>query len=171
MRRRTWRKLHLGVDEATKEVVAVDVTASRVHDSRRLPELLGMVPGHIGQVSGDCAYDTQACYESVLACKAVPTLAPRRNARCSRGPDPPPWRAVRDATIRAIGEQGRYAWRVGSGCTRQSLAENSVSRFKALFGPKLSARRFDNQRTEAMIKCAALNRMTHLGMPQSVRIH
>ena len=66
---------------------------------------------------------------------------------------------------------GRYAWRVTNGCTRQSLAENAVSRFKALFGPKLSARRFNNQLTEAMVKCAALNRMTHLGMPQSVRIH
>jgi hypothetical protein len=31
--RRTWRKLHLGVDEATKEIVAVEVTVSRVHDS------------------------------------------------------------------------------------------------------------------------------------------
>ena len=65
---------------------------------------------------------------------------------------------------------GRYTWRVGSGCTRQTLAENAVSRFKGLFGPKLSARRFDDQRTEAMIKCAALNCIAHLGMPRSVRI-
>jgi hypothetical protein len=32
-RRRTWRKLHLGIDETTKEIVAVDLTESRVHDS------------------------------------------------------------------------------------------------------------------------------------------
>ena len=32
-RRRAWRKLHLGVDETTKEIVAVEVTPSRVHDS------------------------------------------------------------------------------------------------------------------------------------------
>jgi hypothetical protein len=170
MRRRTWRKLHRGVDEATKEVVAVDVTASRVHDSRRLPKLLAMVPGPIGQVSGDRAYDTQASYESVLNCKAVPTLAPRRNARCTRGPDPPPWRAVRDATIRAIGKHGRYGWRVSSGCTRQSVAENAVSRFKALFGGRLFARTFENQHVEASVKCAAMNRMTALGMPESGRV-
>ena len=66
---------------------------------------------------------------------------------------------------------GRYPWRVGSGCTRQSLAENTVLRFTALLGPKLSARRLDNQGTEAMVKCAALDPMTHLGMPQSVGIH
>ncbi len=39
-RRRTWRKLHLGVDERTKEIVAVELTGSRVHDSQRLPTLL-----------------------------------------------------------------------------------------------------------------------------------
>ena len=39
-RRRAWRKLHLGVDETTKEIVAVEVTRSRVHDSSMLPRLL-----------------------------------------------------------------------------------------------------------------------------------
>ena len=53
---------------------------------------------------------------------------------------------------------------------RQSLAENAMSRFKTLFGPKLSARRFDNQRVEAIIKCEGLNRMSSRGMPESVRI-
>ena len=45
-----------------------------------------------------------------------------------------------------------------------------MSRFKTLFGPKLSARRFDNQRAEAIIKCEVLNRMSSRGMPESVRI-
>ena len=39
-----------------------------------------------------------------------------------------------------------------------------------MLGSKLSARRFDNQRTEAIIKCEVLNRMTSRGMPESVRI-
>lgn len=42
-RRRSWRKLHLGVDEKTKDIVAVDLTTSRVHDSSRLPALLDQV--------------------------------------------------------------------------------------------------------------------------------
>jgi hypothetical protein len=44
-----------------------------------------------------------------------------------------------------------------------------VSRFKALFGGKLFARTFENQRVEASVKCAVMNRMTVLGMPESVR--
>ena len=55
-RHRAWRKLHLGVDERTKEIVAVEVTPSRVHDCRLLPALLDQIPGRIVQVSGDGAY-------------------------------------------------------------------------------------------------------------------
>ena len=169
-RRRAWRKLHLGVDETTKEIVAVDVTASNVHDSRMFSKLLDQIRGPVSQASGDRAYDTSACYQSVLDRDAVPTLLPRRNARVCKAKDPPDWRVTRNTTLRQIETLGRYEWRLTSGCTRQSLAENAVSRFKKLFGTALSARRLDNQRVEAILKCAALNRMTSVGMPQTVRV-
>ena len=86
-RRRAWRKLHLGVDETTKEIVAVEVTPSRVHDSSMLRRLLSQIPGRIGQVSGDGAYDTRGCYQSILDREAVATIPPRRNARVSEGVD------------------------------------------------------------------------------------
>ena len=141
-------------------MVAVEVTPSRVHDCRLLPALLDQIPGRIVQVSGDGAYDTRACYQSILEREAVATIPPRRSARLSESVDPPAWRAMRDAHLREIRRLGRYEWRISSGCTRQSLAENAMSRFKTLFGPKLSARRFDNQRVEAIIKCEVLNRMS-----------
>ena len=100
LRRRTWRKLHLGVDETTKEIVAMDLTASNVHDARRLSSLLSKTPGSIGQVSADRAYDTGSCYEAVLQHDAIVTILPRRNARCSRDSHPPPWRAMRDTHLR-----------------------------------------------------------------------
>ncbi len=80
------------------------------------------------------------------------------------------WGAMRDAHLGAISRLGRYEWGIWCGCTRQSLAENAMSRFKRLFGPKLSARRFDNQRVEGIIKCEVLNRMASRGLPESVRI-
>ena len=169
-RHRSWRKLHLGVDETTGEIVAVELTRSNVHDSRQLPALLSQVAGSIGQVSGDRAYDTRNCYESILSRGAVPTIPPRRNARERASTSGTDWRTVRNATLRRIKKLDRYEWRVSSGCTRQSLAENAMSRLKGLLGTKLSARRFDSQRAEALIKCGVLNRMTGLGMPESVRI-
>ena len=168
-RRRAWRKLHLGVDETTKEIVAVEVTASRVHESLMLPKLLEQVPGRVHQVSGDGAYDTRACYEVIHGRGALATIPPRRNAilwEQSAGPSA----RMRNKNLRRVQMYGRYEWRVSSGCTRQSLAENAFSRFKALFGGRLAARRPDNQYVEVMVKCAALNRMTGIGMPDSVRI-
>ena len=82
-RRRTWKKLHLCVDETSKEIAAVDLTTASVHDSAHLPSVLDLVTGEIGQVSADTAYDSATCYEAVLTRGAVPTIPPRRNARFS----------------------------------------------------------------------------------------
>ncbi len=169
-KRRTWRKLHLCVDETTKDIVAVDLTASGVHDSPHLPAVLDRVEGDVGQVSGDRAYDSGTCYEAILARGAVPTIQPRRNARFSRAKDPPRYRVERDAVLRRIRDEGRYPWRTSSGATRQSLAENAVSRFKALVGAKLASRELERQRFEVLVKTQVLNRMTALGMPRSERV-
>ena len=152
--------------EKTKEIVAVDLTTSGVHDSPHLPVLLEQVSGDVNQVSGDRAYDSGRCYEAILARDAVPTIPPRRKSRLSGAKDPPPFRAARDAVLRRIQEEGRYGWRTSSGATRQSLAENAVSRFKALVGIKLTSRKLDSQRTEALVKRRVLNRMPSLGLPQ-----
>jgi hypothetical protein len=169
-RRRTWRKLHLGVDEATKEIIAVELTESRVHDSQPVPSLLAQIPDPIGQVSGDGAYDTRGCYEAVLQRGAAPVFVPRRTAQPCPTSDPMGWRAARNGVLQQIAAHGRRAWRGLSGYTRQSIAENTMFRFKRLFGGRLWARGLRTQRVEAVVKCATLNRMTHLGMPQTVRV-
>jgi hypothetical protein len=114
-RRRTWRKLHLGVDETTKEIVAVELTASRVHDSQPLPALLEQIPGVIAQVSGDGAYDTRTCYEAVLQRDAVLVLVPRRPAQRGTAKNPPAWRIARNRMLQQIAVHGRSAWRTLSG--------------------------------------------------------
>jgi hypothetical protein len=169
-RRRTWRKLHLGMDERTKEIVAVELTGSRVHDSQPLPALLDQIHDPIGQVSGDGAYDTRTCYEAVLLRGATPVFVPRRTARSCATKDPAGWRAARNGILQQIAVHGRSAWQQLSGYTRQSIAENTMFRFKQLFGGQLWARGLESQRTEVLVKCAALNRMTHLGMPETVRM-
>ncbi len=163
--RRTWRKLHLGVDETSKEIVGVDLSTSGVHDSSHLPLVLDQVIGDVNQVSGDRGYDSGTCYQAILARGAVPTIPPRRNAKVSRAKDPPPFRAERDAVLRRIRDEGRYVWRTSSSATRQSLAENAVARFKALLGGKLASRNFENQQVEALVKNQVFTRTASLGLP------
>ena len=58
---RRWRKIHIGVDERTLEVRAIEITGSGVGDASMLPELLSKIPPdvEVGSVTADGAYDTQ----------------------------------------------------------------------------------------------------------------
>jgi hypothetical protein len=55
--RRTWRKLPIGVDEASGAIVAAAVTTFDFSDGQPLPDLLDQIGENIAQVSGDGAYD------------------------------------------------------------------------------------------------------------------
>ena len=66
-KRRVWRKIHIGIDEQTLEVRAVEVTRSEVGDAPMLPELLKQIPPdqEIASVTADGAYDTRKCHDSI----------------------------------------------------------------------------------------------------------
>src|SRR3954463_10864371 len=169
-KRRTWRKLHLAVDEATGEIVAAVASEAGVADDAALPDLLEQVPGEIHQVSTDGAYDKRHCYDALAERGATAIIPPRRDAKiwqhgnCAGAP----WQ--RDENLRAIRQKGRRRWKQDAGYHRRSLAETTVFRLKTLFGPTLRARAFAQQATELFLKVAALNRMTQLGMPESYRL-
>jgi len=141
-------QIHLGVDEQTKEIVAVEMTVSDGHGSQGLPQLLAQISGKVGQLSGDGAYDTKACDESIDQRGAKATIPPRRSAKQRRCDNFLEKLTSKDAHLRQIQKQGRYAWRVASGCTRQSVAEKAMFRVKYIFGSRFRARRLPNQHVE-----------------------
>jgi hypothetical protein len=69
--------------------------------------------------------------------------------------------------VRHVAVVGRAAWKRMVGYHRRSLVETTFFRLKTIFGARLSTRTRARQQTEAAIRCLALNRMTHLGMPNS----
>jgi Transposase DDE domain len=162
-KRRTWRKMHLGVDEATGEVLAVVTTERDVGDCEVLPQLLDAITEPIEQVSADGAYDTIGCHQAIARRLARPAIPPRENAVIT---DIGQWDA-REEAVRRIGEIGRAAWKQEVNYHRRSLAETMMFRQKTIFGDRLSSRNSSTQISEVRIRCAALNRMTHLGMPDS----
>ena len=194
-RRRTWVKVHLGVDAATQEVRVADVTAAAAPDGRQLPALLAQEPAALAQVTGDGAYEGRACYAAVAARPERPraVFPPRRERRRGRRPRPTKsrprpaaWRRDRgyalhvwqhgnchappldrDQHVRRIRRVGRRRWKREVGYHRRSLAETAISRDKRLFGPGLAVRDPAGQRAAVRLRYAALNRMTALGMPDS----
>ena len=169
-KRRTWRKLHVGVDAASDEIVAAAVTTNDLGDGQLLPELLDQIDADIVQVAGDGAYDTQACYTAISARKAQAAIPPRRGARIWRhgnSNDPP---LTRDENLRSIRRTGRAVWKKAIGYHRRNLVETAIFRIKTLFGDRVHSRGFEAQAAEMLIRCSALNRMTHLGMPDSYAV-
>jgi hypothetical protein len=77
---------------------------------------------------------------------------------------------VRDQHIAEIAKRGRLAWQKSTGYNQRSRIETQIGRWKTVIGPKLQARRLDNQKTEAHIGVRVLNRMTQLGRPVFERI-
>ena len=80
-----------------------------------------------------------------------------------------PW-CQRNHAIERIGGVGRRQWRKESGAHRQAQAENGMYRYKRIIGDRLRTQHRESQKREALIAVHVINRMTALGMPESVKI-
>lgn len=162
-KRRTWVKLHLGVDEATGQILAHGTTGSGTHDDTACPGLLGRVPVPVRQVSADGAYDREGSRMAIAGLGAVATVPVRADAvlaplsPADRGS--PEWEAgnLRNLTLHAAMRDGYRAWAGSSGYARRAAAEWTMSRVKRSFGNGLRSRGPERQRAEAAIRCALLN--------------
>ncbi len=74
------RKLHLGVDEATGEIVAVVTTQADVADGTAFPSVLAQVEPPAKQCSCDGAYDWWEIWRAIEARGAIATIPPRAGA-------------------------------------------------------------------------------------------
>ncbi len=175
-KRRTWRKLHLAIDEASGQIVGAVLSTNDVADSAALPALLEQVEEPIKQLSGDGSYDKRVCYDTLRKYQeeqAQPlrvTIPPRHGARIWQHGNSKGERLARDENLRRVRQVGRQKWKKESGYHRRSLAETAMFRFKTIFGDKLSAQVFQSQAAEAFLCCVALNKMTQLGMPDSYAV-
>jgi hypothetical protein len=168
--RRSWRKLHLGVDAGTGRIEAVELTGHETDDGSRVGPLLDQVDGAVASITGDGAYDRADVYGAVAERhpEAAVIVPPRRDAVPSGTAETAPTR--RDLHLRLIAERGRLGWQKASGYNRRALAETAMSRYKRVIGDALRSRADRRQAAEVAIAVRALNRMLELGRPESVRI-
>ncbi len=170
-KRRTWRKLHFCLDAATGEVIVAAATENSVSDCEMFPEILASVEGEIEQISADGSYDRRKVYAAMNECGVKrAAIPPRKGARIWQHGNSSKERLIRDENLRAVRKKGRAKWKREAHYHRRSLAETGVFRFKTIFTDKLQSRKQENQFQEMITKCAALNRMTHLGMPNSYKV-
>jgi hypothetical protein len=63
--RRAWRKLHLGVDADTGQIVASALTSKEVDDGVQVGPLLDQLTGSLSSFTADGAYDQDGVYAAV----------------------------------------------------------------------------------------------------------
>ena len=142
-KRRVWRKIHLGIDEETLEIRAVEITGSHVGDAPILPDLLNQIPEDqdIGSVTADGAYATRKCHDAIADRGAHAVIPPRKNAK--------PWKTVTAGAASRRDETRR---------------DETKMHCLKLLGQRLMARDFDRQVAELQVRVAVLNDYAALGI-------
>jgi hypothetical protein len=168
--RRSWRKLHIGMDAETGQIVAAALTANDVDDGSQVGPLLDREAAPVASFIADGAHDQEGVAAAVAARhpEAAVIVPPRSTAVPSEMTTTAP--TQRDRHVRYSAEHGRAAWQKASGYTTRSRAEATIGRFKQVIGHGLRSRTDQRRAIEVDVAVHALNRMLELGRPISVSI-
>jgi hypothetical protein len=169
-KRRTWRKIHIGMCPDSHELMLCHLTENSEGDSEVIPQLGPFIPRSVDRVYADGAYDAEYCYQEWHIRGITPLVPPQRGA-VLHDLDKKPWMRHRNDAILAIrglgnDDDARKLWKVLAGYHRRSLGETAFYRWKTIFGSELKTRKIRNQKGEVYAKAIALNRMNALGMPK-----
>jgi hypothetical protein len=82
-KRRVWRKIHIGLDEQTLEIRAIEVTGRNIGGPPMRPYLLDQIAPdqEIGSVTADGACDTLTCHGASGGWNAHAFIPPRKDAK------------------------------------------------------------------------------------------
>src|SRR5512134_593452 len=167
-KRRSWQKLHIGMDVTTGQIVAATLTDRAVDDAAQVGPLLDQVADPITTFMGDGAYDRNGVYAEMQARHPVATVVIPPRADAVLGDTTAP--TQRDRHIQQIAKIGRLGWQRASQYNLRALVEAQIGRFKQVIGNALRFHADAAQTTEITIAVQVLNRMLDLGRPKSVRV-
>ena len=130
--------------------------------------LLAQIDEEIEKIIADSAYDGAPTYQTIAQRGAdIEVVIPPRKTAV---PDPESRSSnQRDRHLDSINTVGRLAWQTATGYGQRALVESTMGRYKSSICPRLRARGFAAQQTEAAAGVAVLNRMLTAGHPNSVR--
>jgi Transposase DDE domain len=146
-RRRSWRKLHIGIDGESGEIVAIELTKKESDEAARTDALLDQLTDPLASFTAEGAYDQ----DRVCRSRCVGAVGRTRNRGCSR-------------------RHGRRGWQKSSGYNLRAKVEAAIGRYKRVIGDALRSRTDQTEATEVAIAAAALNRMLEFGRPNYLRI-
>lgn len=164
-----WKKLHITMDAEDQMILSGMMTESVRLDGNYLSPLVDKIKGSIKQITGDGAYDKTSCYEKAYQRKAKAVFPPQHNAAVQKTKNKKdPALNFRDEVILEIGrgedrKEKLKKWKKENNYHRRSLIETMMFRMKTIFGDEMRSKTFENQQTDLLVRCYAMNRITQIG--------
>ena len=169
-KRRSWRKLHIGIDADSGEIVALDLTDKDVDDASHVAPLLDQLAGAPASFMGDGAYDWTCVLEGVLARNPNANFIVPPCKGAVTGPTAATSPTQRDQHVLAVDAHGRMNWQKTTGYNRRSKVEASIGRYKRVTGDSLKSRDDARRVTEVAIAIKSSNRTRKLGQADFLRV-
>ena len=169
-RRRSWRKLHIGLDRESGEIVAIELTKKESDDAARTAALLDQLTSPLVSFTADGAYDQDRVYETVA--ERHPDAAVIVPPRATAVPGPSAATAPTQRDRQYPGDRRARSDGLAklSDYNLRAKVEAAIGRYKRVIGDALRSRTDETEATEVAIAAAALNRMLEFGRPNYVRI-
>ena len=171
-KRRTWRKLTIGINVHTQEIVFVALTSNAEDDATTAARLLKGKVDKLKSVRGDGAYDDFK-FREVLGQQIKQIIPPPRDAVVHKGTKKkplPPYLTQRNAAVEFMLSHERKEWKIKEDYHLRSLNEIAMFRYKTSFTDKMRARNLESQKTEVALKCKILNTYRQQGMPLAYKV-
>ena len=169
-KRRAWRKLHIGLDANSGEIVAFDLTDKDVDDASHVQTLLEQLVEAPRSFMADGAYDRSGVLDAVLARSPSASFIVPPCKGAVPGPTAATSPTQRDRHVLWVEEHGRMNWQKASGYNLRAKVEAAISRYKRVIGDILKSRDDGRRVTEVAIAVKSLNRMRDLGQAICVRV-
>ena len=166
-KRKSWRKLHLGLDLVTGEIVCSDLTTDGVGDPTALPELLDQIDGDVRRFMADGAYDGTLTSDLLVKLFGVDVeiiIPPAKTAVLSAKAAVNP--TLRDQHISAIRTSRRMAWQE----QRLQSPRDANGPLEDGHRPQTESAQLSKPQNQAKIGTHILNKMTELAAPLTRRL-
>ena len=149
-------KIHVAVDIKTKQILALEVTDEKVHDSKVIKNLVEGVLNNNRNVKiksfiGDGAYDSNENFKYLKEKRIRPIIKVKRNSIISSKNS-----NVRNREVQ-LQIKDYHKWKKKRKYGSRWMAETAFSSIKRMFGEYISATKFQNMVKEMTMKVSLYN--------------
>jgi hypothetical protein len=156
--KRKWKKVHVGIDLKTKEIVYSKATDSHAHDLSLMDELFGIMNRRKGKFLIDGIGDTHQLYDKCRRHNKDLLTPPREGADWRKGCNERKT-AVKLNLLLGGDKIARSIWSKLTGYNQRSHIEGLFSRWKRMLGETLRSKLDQTISAEVYIKSIILNKM------------